>query len=443
MELEELGIREECGVFGCIASGEWPTQLDVPHVITLGLVGLQHRGQESAGIVTSDGNSVPTFRTHKGMGLVNHVFTEDSLKKLYISNLGIGHTRYATTGNCELENCQPFVVETLHGKIAVAHNGELVNAVQLRRKLLRHGIGLSTSSDSEMITQLLAYTPPQEQDGTPDWVARIKNLMKEAPTAYSLLIMHRDVIYAVRDPYGNRPLCIGRLIPVSDINDKEKKSSETEGWVVSSESCSFLSIGARYYREVLPGEIVEISKHNIQTLDIIPRSEGNPMAFCIFEYVYFARPDSIFEEQMVYTVRYRCGQRLAIEAPVDADLVSTVPESATPAALGYAGKVHIRVASPPIRFPCFMGINIPTKEELIANKPEFEHLAKYLGANSVVYLSVEGLVSSVQEGIKLKKQKVRKQGIMIQENGNGLECFEKNGHCTACLTGKYPVELEW
>ncbi|XP_036751069.1 amidophosphoribosyltransferase isoform X3 [Manis pentadactyla] len=443
MELEELGIREECGVFGCIASGEWPTQLDVPHVITLGLVGLQHRGQESAGIVTSDGNSVPTFRTHKGMGLVNHVFTEDSLKKLYISNLGIGHTRYATTGNCELENCQPFVVETLHGKIAVAHNGELVNAVQLRRKLLRHGIGLSTSSDSEMITQLLAYTPPQEQDGTPDWVARIKNLMKEAPTAYSLLIMHRDVIYAVRDPYGNRPLCIGRLIPVSDINDKEKKSSETEGWVVSSESCSFLSIGARYYREVLPGEIVEISKHNIQTLDIIPRSEGNPMAFCIFEYVYFARPDSIFEEQMVYTVRYRCGQRLAIEAPVDADLVSTVPESATPAALGYAGKVHIRVASPPIRFPCFMGINIPTKEELIANKPEFEHLAKYLGANSVVYLSVEGLVSSVQEGIKLKKQKVRKQDIMIQENGNGLECFEKNGHCTACLTGKYPVELEW
>ncbi|XP_011709032.1 amidophosphoribosyltransferase isoform X2 [Macaca nemestrina] len=443
MELEELGVREECGVFGCIASGEWPTQLDVPHVITLGLVGLQHRGQESAGIVTSDGSSVPTFKSHKGMGLVNHVFTEDNLKKLYVSNLGIGHTRYATTGKCELENCQPFVVETLHGKIAVAHNGELVNAARLRKKLLRHGIGLSTSSDSEMITQLLAYTPPQEQDDTPDWVARIKNLMKEAPTAYSLLIMHRDVIYAVRDPYGNRPLCIGRLIPVSDINDKEKKTSETEGWVVSSESCSFLSIGARYYREVLPGEIVEISRHNVRTLDIISRSEGNPMAFCIFEYVYFARPDSMFEDQMVYTVRYRCGQQLAIEAPVDADLVSTVPESATPAALAYAGKVHIRVASPPIKYPCFMGINIPTKEELIANKPEFDHLAEYLGANSVVYLSVEGLVSSVQEGIKFKKQKEKKHDIMIQENGNGLECFEKSGHCTACLTGKYPVELEW
>ncbi|XP_064141836.1 amidophosphoribosyltransferase isoform X2 [Loxodonta africana] len=442
MELEELGIREECGVFGCIASGEWPTQLDVPHVITLGLVGLQHRGQESAGIVTSDGGSVPTFKTHKGMGLVNHVFTEDSLKKLYISNLGIGHTRYATTGNCELENCQPFVVETLHGKIAVAHNGELVNAARLRKKLLRHGVGLATSSDSEMITQLLAYTPPQEQDDTPDWVARIKNLMEEAPTAYSLLIMHRDVIYAVRDPYGNRPLCIGRLIPVSDINEKGKNPSETEGWVVSSESCSFLSIGAIYHREVLPGEIVKISRHNVQTLDIISRSGGNPMAFCIFEYVYFARPDSIFEGQMVYTVRYRCGQQLAIEAPVDADLVSTVPESATPAALGYAKKVHIRVASPPIRFPCFMGINIPTKEELIANKPEFGHLAEYLGANSVVYLSVEGLVSSVEERIKFKKQKMEKQDI-IQENGNGLKCFEKNGHCTACLTGEYPVELEW
>uniref|UniRef100_A0A8C4MEA7 Glutamine amidotransferase type-2 domain-containing protein n=1 Tax=Equus asinus TaxID=9793 RepID=A0A8C4MEA7_EQUAS len=250
------------------------------------------------------------------MALVNHVFTEDNLKKLYISNLVIGHKRYATTGNCKLENCQPFV-----GKIAVAHNGELINAAQLREKLLHHGIGLSRSSDREMITQLLAYTSPQEQDDTPDWVARIKNLMKEAPTAYSLLIMHRDVIYAVRDPYGNRPLCIGRLIPISDINDKEKNSSETEGWAVSSEPCSFLSVGARYYREVLPGEIVKISRHNVQTLDTIPRSEGKPMAFCIFEYVYFARPDSIFENQMVYTVRYCCGQQLAIEPPVDADLV--------------------------------------------------------------------------------------------------------------------------
>ncbi|XDB64329.1 hypothetical protein ABFV05_017945 [Capra hircus] len=463
MELEELGIREECGVFGCIASGEWPTQLDVPHVITLGLEGLQHRGQESAGIVNSDGNSIPTFKTHKGMGLLNHVFTEDNLKKLYTSNLGIGHTRY------------PFVVETLHGKIAA---------------LLRHGIGLSTSSDSEMITHLLACTPPQEQDDTPDWVARIKNLMKEAPTAYSLLIMHKDVIYAVRDPYGNRPLCIG----------------QTEGWVVSSESCSFLCIGARYYREVLPGEIVEIARHIVQTLDIIPRSEGKAMAFCIFEYVYFARPDSIFEDQMVYTVKYCCGQQLAIEAPVDADLVSTVPESATPAALGYATKcglpyvevlcknryvgrtfiqpnMRLRQLGVAKKFGVlsdnFKGKRIVLVDDsivrdntispiikLLKESGAKEHISDYLGANSVVYLSVEGLVSSVQEGITLKKQRVKKQDIMVQENGNGLECFENNGHCTkedimiqenetglecfekndhctACLTGKYPVELEW
>ncbi|KYO46029.1 amidophosphoribosyltransferase [Alligator mississippiensis] len=468
------------------------------------------RGQESAGIVTSDGESAQAFKVHKGMGLINHVFSEDSLKKLYVSNLGIGHTRYSTSGISELQNCQPFVVETLHGKIAVAHNGELTNAVRLRRKLMRHGVGLSTSSDSELITQLLAFTPPLENDDTADWVARIKNLMNETPTSYSLLLMHKDIIYAVRDPYGNRPLCIGRLVPVGDMNGKGKDNRETEGWVVSSESCSFLSIGAEYYREVLPGEIVKISRYDVQTLDVVPRPEGDASAFCIFEYVYFARPDSIFEGQMVYSVRRRCGQQLAIEAPVEADLVSTVPESATPAALGFAQKcglpyievlcknryvgrtfiqpnmrlrqlgvakkfgvlsdnfkgkrvvliddsivrgntispiikllresgakeVHIRVASPPIRFPCYMGINIPTKEELIANKPEFHDLANYIGADSVVYLSVEGLVSSVQESIKAR-----------QENENHLKTNKsrvgKIGHCIACLTGEYPVALEW
>ncbi|MEE6461935.1 hypothetical protein FKM82_001452 [Ascaphus truei] len=435
--------------------------------------------------------------------------SEENLKKLNMSNLGIGHTRYSTTGNSELENCQPFVVETLHGKIAVAHNGELVNAARLRRKLMRHGVGLSTSSDSELITQLLAFTPPLEEDHTPDWIARIKNLMNETPTSYSLVVMHNDVIYAVRDPFGNRPLCIGRLVPVAS-DGKGKNISQTEGWVVSSESCSYLSIGADYYREILPGEIVKISKHGVQTLDIVPRPGGDPAAFCIFEYVYFARPDSIFEGQMVYSVRRRCGQQLAIEAPVEADLVSTVPESATPAALGYAEKcglqyvevlcknryvgrtfiqpnmrlrqlgvakkfgvlsdnfagkrvvlvddsivrgntispiikllrdsgakeVHIRVASPPIKYPCYMGINIPTKEELIANRPEFKDLANYIGANSVVYLSVEGLTSAVRAGIKTFK-----------EEQNGLNDKSPQaaslGHCTACLTGEYPVELEW
>uniref|UniRef100_A0A4W3IU04 Amidophosphoribosyltransferase n=1 Tax=Callorhinchus milii TaxID=7868 RepID=A0A4W3IU04_CALMI len=443
-----------------------------------------------------------------GMGLVNSTFREEQIQKLRTGNLGIGHTRYSTSGISGLQNCQPFVVETLHGKIAVAHNGELVNAKKLKMKVLRHGVGLSTSSDSELITQLLALTPPKEEADTPDWVARIRNLMTATLTSYSLLVMYKDVIYAVRDPYGNRPLCLGRLVPVSKFD-----SPKTEGWVVSSESCSFQSIGARYYREVLPGEIVQISKHGIKTLDRVPRPGGDPPAFCIFEYVYFARPDSIFEGQMVYTVRRRCGHQLAIEAPVDADLVSTVPESATPAALGYAqeaglpyvevlcknryvgrtfiqpntrlrqlgvaqkfgalsdnfaGKrivliddsivrgntispiikvlkeagakeVHIRVASPPIRFPCYMGINIPTKEELIANKPEFEDLAGYIGANSVVYLSVDGLLSAVQEGSK----SLRPNSIISNGDNDSKSSPKQIGHCTACLTGKYPVELEW
>ncbi|TMS20203.1 Amidophosphoribosyltransferase [Larimichthys crocea] len=175
-----------------------------------------------------------------------------------------------------------------------------------------------------------------EELDAPDWVARIKNLMTETPTSYSLLVMFKDVIYAVRDPYGNRPLSIGRVVPVSKLHSSGAGEEDTEGWVVSSESCSFQSIGAKYYREVLPGEIVQISKHGVKSLSVVPRPEGDLPAFCIFEYVYFARPDSIFEGQMVYTVRQRCGRQLAIEAPTDADVVSTVPESATPAALGYA-----------------------------------------------------------------------------------------------------------
>ncbi|KAK7889592.1 hypothetical protein WMY93_025152 [Mugilogobius chulae] len=381
----------------------------------------------------------------------------------------------------ELQNCQPFVVDTLHGKIAVAHNGELVNAQALRKKVMRHGVGLSTSSDSELITQLLALTPPMEELDNPDWVARIKNLMTETPTSYSLLMMFKDVIYAVRDPYGNRPLCIGRVVPVSQLYSSEAEEEDTEGWVVSSESCSFQSIGARYYREVLPGEIVQISKHGIKSLSIVPRPEGDLPAFCIFEYVYFARPDSIFEGQMVYTVRQRCGRQLAIEAPqmqtwsaLSPNRPHLLPWDMHNSLLGvakkfgaltdnFAGKrvvliddsivrgntispiikllkeagateVHIRVASPPIRFPCYMGINIPTKEELIANKPEFQDIAGYIGADSVQYLTVEGLILAVQGGIASKDK-----DEMISNNKSSCRV----GHCTACLTGKYPVELEW
>jgi len=507
---DDAGLKEACGVFGCVSTGAWPTQLDVANVICLGLVGLQHRGQESGGIVTSVGQDCYSFKQHKGMGLIDQLFRSDSIAKLR-GNLGIGHTRYSTAGGSEVINCQPFVVETLHGLIAVAHNGELVNANPIKQKVLRHGVGLSCGSDSELITQLLACTPPEGEPDGPDFTARIRNLMSHTWTSYSLVIMYKDEVYAVRDPFGNRPLCLGKLLPTGKLmhieeNDNNHDSRDTknnedavcEGYVVSSESCSFQAIGARYYREILPGEIVKITNKGIQSMCVVPRPDNRLSAFCIFEYVYFARPDSIFEGQMVYTVRERCGKQLAIECPVNADIVSTVPESATPAALGFskqsgipyvevlsknryvgrtfiqpsmrlrqlgvakkfgaltenfkgrrvvlvddsivrgntmgpivrllknagAAEVHIRIASPPLKHPCYMGINIPSKEELIANKMEIADLHKYLGADSVQYMSVEGLEKAVQEGIEDKASK-------------------KLGHCTACLTGNYPVDLTW
>ncbi|XP_029642625.1 amidophosphoribosyltransferase-like [Octopus sinensis] len=497
---DESGLEEACGVFGCVASGEWPqppktTDLDVPHIICLGLVGLQHRGQESAGIVTSTGNEIH-FTQKKGMGLVSHIFREEEISQLR-GNLGIGHTRYSTAGSSNIINCQPFVVDTLHGKIGVAHNGELVNAKSLRKKLLRHGVGLSTSTDSELITQVLTHTPQEGEPNGCNWITRIKNLMKITSISYSLLIMHKSKIYAVRDPFGNRPLCIGQLQSINTTDEEVYK--QIDGWLVSSESCSFQAVGAKYIREVLPGEIVEISQSGVKSLCRVPCPGNKPSAFCIFEYVYFARPDSIMEGQMVYSVRKRCGQQLAIEFPVNVDLVSTVPESATPAAMAYAemlgipygevlcknryvgrtfiqpslrlrqlgvakkfgaltenfkGKrivliddsivrgttmapiikllktsgateVHIRVASPPVKYPCYMGINIPTKEELIANQFNSSQLAEHLGADSLEYLSVEGLHLAVKKGAK-----------HMEDDG-------KNGYCAACLTGNYPAELDW
>ncbi|XP_055370882.1 amidophosphoribosyltransferase-like [Condylostylus longicornis] len=497
---EVTGLTHECGVFGAIACGDWPPQLDIPQIICLGLVALQHRGQESAGIVTSEGKCSKNFNVLKGMGMINNIFTDDSMKKLK-GNLGIGHTRYSTSAASEVVNCQPFVVHTAHGALAIAHNGELVNCESLRKNVLARGVGLSTHSDSELITQSLCLNPPDGEKNGPDWPARIRNFMKLAPLSYSLVIMLKDKIYGVRDPYGNRPLCIGKIVPIS-LGNANPSEAPAEGWVISSESCGFLSIGARYEREVEPGEIVEMTRHGIRTIDIVERPEDKKQAFCIFEYVYFARSDSLFEGQMVYSVRLQCGKQLAIEAPVDADIVSSVPESGTAAAHGYArqsglhfaevlcknryvgrtfiqpstrlrqlgvakkfgalsenveGKrlvliddsivrgntigpiikllrdagakeVHIRIASPPLQYPCYMGINIPTREELIANKLKSKQLAELVGADSLAYLSVEGLVKAV----KLN----RNHSIP-----------EQAGYCTACLTGEYPgglpEELSW
>ncbi|CAB3259255.1 unnamed protein product [Arctia plantaginis] len=497
----QSGLTHECGVFAAISTGEWPTQVDIPQVICLGLVALQHRGQESAGIVTSEGKNARSFNTHKGMGLINNIFNDEAMKKLK-GNLGIGHTRYSTSAASEEVNCQPFVVHTAHGALAVAHNGELVNASSLRKMVLGRGVGLSTHSDSELITQALCLNPPEGETDGPDWPARINHLMRLAPLSYSLVIMLKDKIYAVRDPYGNRPLCLGKILPLGSsflTNGCAKNGLEEkpEGWVVSSESCGFLSIGARYVREVLPGEILEMSRHGIRTVDVVERPADKQQAFCIFEYVYFARADSIFEGQMVYSARMQCGRMLARESPVDADIVSSVPESGTAAAHGYArqsgipfmevlcknryvgrtfiqpstrlrqlgvakkfgalsenvrrkrivlvddsivrgntigpiikllrdagaAEVHIRIASPPLKYPCYMGINIPTREELIGNKMDPHQLAEHVGADSLEYLSVEGLVSAVHYNMKT-----------TPSDGVG-------GHCTACLTGEYPGGL--
>ncbi|XP_050520908.1 amidophosphoribosyltransferase-like isoform X2 [Daktulosphaira vitifoliae] len=492
MSIEEYDreLRHECGVFGCVASGPWPTNTDVSQVICLGLLALQHRGQESAGIAMSVGDNHTQFNVKKGMGLVSNLFNDDAVKKLK-GNLGIGHTRYSTSAGSEEINCQPFVVHSAHGALAVAHNGELFNAGKLRRMVLARGVGLSTHSDSELITQALCLNPPEIEIDGPDWPARIRHFMELTRLSYSLVIMEKDRIFGVRDPYGNRPLCIGKLMSLTQ-SDKE------EGWVVSSESCGFLSIGARYIRDVYPGEIVELTREGFQTVSIMNRPDNRPQAFCIFEYVYFARPDTIYEGQMVYSVRLRCGKMLAKESVVEADIVSSVPESGTAAAHGFsneskipfsevlyknryvgrtfiqpnarlrklgvakkfgaiaenvAGKrviliddsivrgntmgpiikllrdagakeVHIRVASPPLKYTCNMGINIPTKDELIANQMTNEQLTKHIGADSLAYLSVEGLKAAV---------------IDKMPNKNSIEV----GHCTACLTGEYPEELSF
>lgn len=619
VSFRDRALKEKCGVFGVISNGDWPTSYDVAYIICLGLVGLQHRGQESAGIVTCKYKSEP-FNVSRSEGLVSQAFSEMSMMSLK-GNLGIGHTRYSTSGGSGcLQLAQPFVVHTRYGTIAVAHNGELVNSSKLRETLLAHGVGLTTGGDSELITQCLSQTPPEEfkhpkfrkkqaptngevndeaqSKGSirqePIWktdfsidedniTSRLLYLMSLTPVSYSLLVMYNECLYATRDPFGNRPLTIGMLVPppnsgeLGSIPWSVVDNCFIEGWCISSESCPFPSVHAKLKRDVEPGEIIKFERNRMpKTLAIMPRPEGaESPSFCIFEYVYFARPDSILERQTVYTVRKRCGERLALESPACADddpskkdfIVAPVPESSIPAALGYSQKsgipyvevfcknryvgrtfiqpstrlrrtgvakkfgpltenflgksiiliddsivrgttighlvrllreagakeVHIRIASPALHYPCYMGINIPTKDELIANHFSPDQLALNLGAASLRYLSVEGLRESVQSGIKeqLKDEmnQVRKRGFLgadmnpnnkataanngLANNGpqrplaaagvggggvhrptrdrisidsDKLELTEeeiraKVGHCDACLTGNYPVAL--
>jgi amidophosphoribosyltransferase len=462
--------REECGVFGIYAPGR-----DVARHAFFALYALQHRGQEAAGIVTCDGQ---VAHVHKGMGLVSQVFNEENLHYLQ-GYVAIGHTRYSTTGAPKLRNTQPYVIETLEGPLAIAHNGNLINAPQLRRELLERGTGLSTSSDSEVILHLLAGA------GAPDYATRIRIMMARAEGAYALTILTRDAIYGVRDPWGLRPLVLGKL---SDALEDEGRGANglgggrAAGYVLASESCAFATIGAEAVREIQPGEIVRIDSRGYEILQGAPPQK---LAFCTFEQIYFARPDTIFAGQLVHQTRQKLGKQLAKEAPADADIVVPVPDSGTPHAIGYAQKsgipysegliksryigrtfiqpsdelrkvgvamkfnplpenlkgkrivlvddsivrgntsgplirmlrgagakeVHVRVACPPIKFPCFMGVDMASMQELIAANKSLDEICAHIGADSLAYLSISGLMKALKAN---------------------------DGYCNACFTGDYP-----
>jgi len=449
--------KEACGVFGIYAPGE-----DVARLTFFALYALQHRGQESAGIAVSDGKSA---RLHKAMGLVAQVFTEEKLRPLR-GHIAIGHNRYSTKGSSRVDNAQPFLLESALGPLGLAHNGNLVNSSELRQDLLRRGVGLMSSSDSEVITQMLAGAAGS------NWIERIRLFMVRARGAYSLTILTRDTLYAVRDPWGIRPLCLGQL---------------AGGWVVGSESCALATIGATFLREIEPGEIVAISDKGVQTIQGAPPSRR---ALCAFEYIYFARPDSLLRGRLVHQVRQDLGARVAAEHPVEADWVMGIPDSATVAAIGYAhsthlpfnegliknryigrtfiqpddrlrqlgvalkfnaldgnlkgkrvivvddsivrgntsgpiisllrdhgaAEIHLRVTSPPIRHPCYMGVDMATHEELIAYRMTTPEIRDHLGVDSLGYLSTQGLAETIGQ--------------------------PSSNLCMACFSGEYPLVID-
>ncbi len=452
-------LREACGVFGVYAPGE-----DVARITFFGLYALQHRGQESAGIATSNSR---TLYLKTGMGLVSQVFDEDDLSYLP-GNFAIGHTRYSTTGASRLDNAQPFRVSGPNGELALGHNGNIVNAGVLRDELARDGVACTTGSDSEVIAQMLANAPGE------GWSERWGHVMRKLNGAYSLAVITPDAIMMARDPMGNRPLCLGKL---------------DSGWVAASESCAFDHLGATYIREIEPGEVVYIDAEGLQSFKPIEDTKPQP-AFCVFEHIYFARPDSVLGGKLVYPVRMNLGRELAKEHPApDADVVIGVPDSATAAAIGYAQaanlpfveglvknryvgrtfiqpdqrlrevgvhlkfnplrevlqdrkivlvddsivrgtttprviqmlrkagarEVHMRVTSPPITHPCFYGIDMGTRWELIAAQKTVDEIRDSIGADSLGYLSREGLTNAVATA--------------------------EDKLCMACFTGKYPTPV--
>jgi len=447
--------KEECGVIGIHAPG-----LEASRLAFFALYTLQHRGQEAAGIASCEDGIA---HVHKGQGLVSAVFNEDNLHTLR-GDFAIGHTRYSTTGGSGIRNAQPQVIETLDGPLGVAHNGNLVNAHLLRRQLLERGVGLQTSSDTEVMVHLLT-------GGSGDWMNRIKALMTQAEGAFALTILTRDAIYGVRDPWGFRPLVVGQF---------------EGGYVLASETCAFSAIGATFVRELAPGEIARIDKSGLHVEQgAVPKKP----AFCTFEEIYFSRPDSVHGGRLVHSTRQSLGRQLAREAPVDADLVVPVPDSGTPHAVGFAqesgipytegliknryvgrtfieptqrlretgvrmkfnplgdnlrgkrvvmvddsivrgttsgplvemlreagaAEVHVRVACPAITDPCYMGVDMASRDELIAGHKSVEEIRQHIGADSLAFLSIEAMMQ-------------------------GLEA--EDGYCNACFTGRYPFESE-
>jgi amidophosphoribosyltransferase len=454
-------FREECGVVGVYGHPE------AANMVYLALYALQHRGQESSGIVSSDGKALIS---HRQMGLVADIFKEEIIKRLKGST-AIGHNRYSTTGQSHLKNAQPFVVEYAHGPIAIAHNGNLVNAEVLRDELEAYGSIFQSTSDTEVIVHLIATSRETTLMG------RIVEALSRARGAYSLLFLTLDRMIAARDPMGFRPLVLGKF----------KSGRNRAGYVVASETCALDLIEAEYMREVEPGEIMTFGPKGMESLKPFPPV---PHAKCIFEYIYFSRPDSNLYGRNVYQVRKELGRQLARENPVAADLVTPVPDSGVPAAIGYAeqsglplefglirnhyvgrtfiepqqsirhfgvkiklnaqrevleGKkvvvvddsivrgttsrkiirmlrdagakeVHVRISSPPTVGPCYYGIDTPTRNELIASASSVEEIRRFVGADSLAYLSQAGLYTFL----------------------NG----DRTGFCDACFSGDYPVHFD-
>lgn len=451
-------LHEECGIFGIYAPG-----VDVALNTYWGLYALQHRGQESAGICVANGYAMDIRR---GMGLVNEVF-RDSLPEMP-GHIAIGHVRYSTTGSSLAANIQPLLVSYAGGRIAMAHNGNLTNAPLLRKKLEQGGSVFQTTVDSEVIVNLIARSKKKNVED------RIVESMNQVEGAYCLVIMTEDRLIGLRDPNGFRPLCLGRM--------------PDGGWVFASESCALDAVGAMMIRDVEPGEMLIVDGKELRSRRLV--AEKRPPALCVFEYIYFARPDSVIDGQSVHLARLAMGRQLAIESGLKADIVISVPDSGTTAAHGFssqsgipfaegliknryigrtfiqpeqkkrdagvriklnavapavagktvimvddsivrgttsgrivrmlrdagAKKIHMCVSSPPIVYPCYYGIDTTARKELIASSKTVEQIRRYIGADSLYYLSLEGLKQAV-----------------TQVNLGGL--------CSACFHGEYPTEV--